>query len=302
MLSTALWGRMVAYKNAKENKMNILYCGDGNIADGVIMSTLSIAKTVHEPLDFYILTASAEYRNEMKKALPQKFAPFLENALKEYCDSVSVTLIDITDKFQKELPDVNMNTRFTPFCMLRLFADEVEELPPKILYLDNDVICRTDPCLFYHTKMDDIDMCGVLDYYGSWFFRQKWYKRDYLNSGVLLLNLEGIRADGLFKKARKMCAEKKMFMPDQSALNKLCKNKIIAKRKFNEQRKLRDDTVFQHFTTSFRFFPYFHSVSVKPWNEEGMHETLKLHEYDAIIEEYKQLKSKYSEIQGEPTK
>ncbi len=35
-----------------------------------------------------------------------------------------------------------MKTRFTPCCMLRLFADEILELPDKILYLDNDVICR----------------------------------------------------------------------------------------------------------------------------------------------------------------
>lgn len=278
--------------------MNILYSGDANIRDGVIISTLSLAKVVREPLHIYILTASLEHNGEYKAALEENFAPFLENYLNKYNDNLSVTVIDITDKFCNGLPIANIETRFTPFCMLRLFADEVEELPSKILYLDNDVICRKNPCLFYHTNIEASSLAGVLDYYGSWFFRQKIYKRDYLNSGVLLLNLELIRKNNLFKEARQMCISKKMFMPDQSALNKLCKNKIICDRRYNEQRKLHGDTVFQHFTTSFRFFPYFHSVTVKPWNITAMHETLKLYEYDELLNEYLEIKKTYKgEIQ-----
>ena len=44
--------------------MNILYSGDGNIADGLILSTLSLAKNVSEPLNIYILTASFEYKGK----------------------------------------------------------------------------------------------------------------------------------------------------------------------------------------------------------------------------------------------
>jgi len=80
-----------------------------------------------------------------------------------------------------------------------------------------------------------------------------------------------------------------MFLPDQSALNKLSVSKKRQPRRFNEQRKLRRDTVFQHFTTSFRFFPWFHTVTVKPWEIEKMHSKLKLHEYDTILYEYRRL-------------
>lgn len=275
--------------------MNVLYSGDANISDGVIISSLSLAQNVKEPLKIYIVTASLEWDGMIKPALQHDFASFLEDSLKKYNDSVSVELIDISDSFKKQLPSANINSRFTPFCMLRLYADELERLPKKILYLDNDVICRKDPSEFYNQSMNNAELSGVLDYYGSWFFRQRFYKRDYLNSGVLLLNLEEIRKNGLFKKAREMCTKEKMFMPDQSALNKLCKNKIICHRKYNEQRILRNDTVFQHFTTSFRFLPYFHSVSVKPWNIEGMHKELKLFEYDELLEEYLKIKKIYQE-------
>lgn len=112
---------------------------------------------------------------------------------------------------------------------------------------------------------------------------------DYVNSGVLLLNLAKIRETGLFKKCRKMCQEEEMFMPDQSAINRLAVSKKIMPRKYNEQRKLHEDTVFQHFTTSFRFFPWFHTLTIKPWQIDRVHEELNITEYDDIFEEYKNI-------------
>ena len=84
-----------------------------------------------------------------------------------------------------------------------------------------------------------------------------------------------------------------MFLPDQSAINKLCESKKIWPRKYNEQRKLHANTVFQHFTTSFRLFPWFHTVSVKPWNIDGMHKTLGLYQYDELLSRYIKYKESY---------
>lgn len=36
--------------------MNILYCGDHNIEDGLLLSILSLLKHVKEPLSIYVLT------------------------------------------------------------------------------------------------------------------------------------------------------------------------------------------------------------------------------------------------------
>ena len=278
--------------------MNILFCGDGNIADGVIISTLSLLKNTKDILHIYLLTATVNYGSTYYKALSGEFADSLEDLVKEYNGENTVNLFDISELFSKEPPLANMATRFTPCCMLRLYADIVEEIPDRVLYLDNDVICRLNPEDFYNTDMKDAELVGVLDYYGSWFFQRQFFERNYMNSGVLLLNLEKIRQTGLFKKCRERCQDIEMFMPDQSAINKLAQKKLIAPRKYNEQRKLHKDTVFQHFTTSFRFFPWLHTVSVKPWNIEGMHNTLKLTEYDGILEEYLKIKQKM-EAKGE---
>jgi hypothetical protein len=47
--------------------------------------------------------------------------------------------------------------------------------------------------------------------------------------------------------------------------------------------------VLQHFTTSFRLLPWVHIVTVKPWEIDRVHEELKLHEYDDLLDEYGRL-------------
>lgn len=278
-------------KQEKNSVMNILYCGDRNIADGVMLSVLSLLECIDIPFNIYILTMQLETEAKTFYSLPQVFADHLDKLVKKYNPNSSVTLIDATDLFAEQPPTANLETRFTPCCMLRLFADKIEQLPDRLLYLDNDVICRSDCSDFYFQDIEQYELVGVLDYYGRWFFRNNILRADYLNSGVLLLNMANIRQTGLFQKCRDRCRDKKMFMPDQSAINKLAVAKKIDKRKYNDQRKLHDDTVFQHFTTSFRFFPYIHTVSVKPWQIDKVHSILKLHEYDQLFDKYITVKS-----------
>ena len=79
-------------------------------------------------------------------------------------------------------------------------------------------------------------------------------------------------------------------MPDQSALNKLAvKQKVSAK--YNAQGKIKSDTVFKHFTTFFKFFPYIHSVTIKPWHKDKLHSELKIYEFDYILDEYERIKN-----------
>lgn len=276
--------------------MNILFCGDKHIQDGLFIAIHSLLKNVEEPLNIYILTLTFESGTRTYSPVSDSFALFLDKKVKAVSRESFVRKMDITELFTQMKPDMNMNTRFTPCCMLRLFADEIKELPDKLLYLDTDVICRRDCSELYHQDISGYEIAGVPDYYGKWFFKRNIFKFDYVNSGVLLLNLKMIRETGLFRKCREMCQSKKMFMPDQSAINKLAKRKLLLPGKYNEQRRLRDDTVIQHFTTSFRFFPLLHTLTVKPWQVEKVHSKLKLREYDDILEEYEKMKENQKRI------
>lgn len=261
--------------------MNILFCGDEGVCEGMFLSTLSICKNTDENLNIYILTATVGGRN----AIPQNIANRLQSVLFTKGKGHEVKLLDISEKFKGYLPTANMGTRFTPLCMLRLFADMVPEIPDRILYLDTDVLCRDEFKDFYYSDITDAEIVGVPDRYGKWFFGNI-FKHDYLNSGVLLMNMKNIRKSGLFEKCRKLCRDKKMFMPDQSALNKLAVKKK-ASAGYNEQGKIKSDTVFKHFTTFFKFFPYIRAVTIKPWHTDKLHSELKIFEFDDILDEYK---------------
>ncbi|MDF7683444.1 glycosyltransferase [Lactobacillus sp. ESL0679] len=273
--------------------MNILFCGDHNAEDGILIATLSLLKNAGaQELHLYILTM---YTQSYKK----KFHPFSKHAA-DYLSSLltkknprnTLKLIDCTGLFVKEPPLANMGTHFTPYAMLRLFADEIPQLPARILYLDADVIVRRGLTNFYQQDLTATELIGVLDYWGRFFFHNLHQHKafDYLNSGVLLLNMPEIRRTRLFARVRHLLQTKNVFMPDQSALNHFAQSKKIAPRRYNEQYKLKPDTVIQHFTTSFRFLPLFHTQTVKPWEVERVHQVLKLHEYDDILNRYLQLK------------
>lgn len=270
--------------------MNILYSGDSNMRDGLLISILSLLEHVEEPLHIYILTAAINNGEKQFAPLGQEDADFFNNLVKKENPENDVRRVDITDLFYSNLPVSNMDTIFTPYCMLRLYSDLVD-LPERILYMDTDIICRKDFSEFYRQGLENKELVGVLDYYGRWLFRQSYWHfgPDYINSGLLLLNMPRIKETSLFSKCRQLCREKKMFMPDQSALNKLSDFRGIAPRKFNEQRQLRGDTVFQHFTTSFRFWPTVHAVTVKPWDVSRVHSELGLHEYDDLLNRYETL-------------
>lgn len=265
--------------------INLLFCGDEYVADGVLLAALSVVAHTHRPLRIFLFTAAAGEEDKRRRPISQEFSERLQTAVRRDQPDSRVTLVDLTELFTANLPAANMDTRFTPLCMLRLYADLVPEIPDRLLYLDCDVLCRRDFSGFYRQDMTDVELIGVLDRYGSWFFRRGHWRRHYINSGVLLMNMAEIRRNGLFARCRALCRDTKMFMPDQSALNRLAR-KRLAPRRYNEQANPRPDTVFQHFSTRFRFFPYIRTVTVKPWDVQRVHMVLKLRDYDDLYVRY----------------
>ena len=263
--------------------MNLLYCGDSNIKDGLFLSIKSILKVEKEALNIYVL--SMDYLNYKK--IDSDFIDYLDTLVKEVNKNSFVKLIDMTNIYQEHECKANKDTLFTPYCMLRLYSDLVD-LPSKILYLDTDVLVYRSFKDFYNINNTNYELVGALDYYGSHVYKKNPFKKDYLNSGVLLFNLDLLKKEDILKKARKMCATKKMLLPDQSALNILCKHKLIVDRKYNEQKAMQSDTVLRHFTTTFKFFPRIKTQKVKPWQINRMHDVLNCHEFDWLLDEYKE--------------
>lgn len=281
--------------------MNILYCGDAGIARGVLISILSILKHNSEPISFYIMTIngsqtapSTDPRVRAVRPFSERSAKFLDDLVQKTNPKNSVTLIDATDIFLKNLPQKNMGSYFTPCSMLRLYLDQVPEFQTfdRILYLDYDVVCRGSLTEFYHTNLQGIEAAGVLDIYGRHFYHYHGlFHDDYMNSGVMLFNLKKCRETKMFQKTVALCAKRWMMLADQAALNKSITHRKLMPRKYNEQaERPRDDTILHHFSNNFKFWPYFRVQKVKPYDIARVHSVLKIHEYDDIFAEYEKLK------------
>ena len=122
---------------------------------------------------------------------------------------------------------------------------------------------------------------------------RSFLKQDYMNSGVLLFNLEECRRTGMFERAAEICANKRMLLPDQGALNRAITRRKLMPRRFNEQgERPLSDTVLHHFSNNFKFWPYFRVQKVKPYEVEKIHEILKIREYDDILEKYLKIRDR----------
>jgi lipopolysaccharide biosynthesis glycosyltransferase len=262
--------------------INIVYCGNAGIFKGICMSLLSAQEATKEPLSVAILTGDFT-------SLDKRFVPFsekqraaLEEALKKKNSESSIRVVDVTVPFNKELAgSPNCKSSYTPYTLLRLFLDELPDVPDKLLYLDADTIVMKDLSLLFSTNLGDNYCAWVKDRFGRYLINPH-----YCNAGVILLNIPLLKKDGIFEKCKAMLRKRKWAFPDQDVLNWSTQGrKVILPREFNEQKKLSSSTVIRHYCNQPRIFPYVHAMVCKPWDLDRVHKVYKTTVHDALHEE-----------------
>ena len=267
----------------------IMYCGNDKVFDGMLISLLSVTKHCKEPLDVYVLTMDLRELNEKYCPVEKAHIDFLEKQIKKVNAESRIHLCDLTEPFKKEMSDCpNLQTNYGPYTLARLFADYIEDIPSLILYMDTDTIAHDDISSVFQTDMAGYEYAAAIDYLGKFFLHY-----DYQNAGVLLLNMALIKQNGFFARVREYCRTHKMYFPDQTALNRVVTKKKFFSTRYNEQRMLHKNTVIQHFSKSIRLWPFYHTINIKPWEIERMHNIYKIHEYDDVLEEYVVLKKEF---------
>lgn len=265
---------------------NLMFCVNNKVMDGLIISLLSIAKHTNEVLNVYVVTMDLTDINENYAPISEEQIEVLDKIVKAKNPESKVELIDATKLYiDNFLNAVNKHTHYTPYIFLRLLSDKMEELPEKILYLDCDIVCYKDIKEIFDIDIENYEIGVATDYIGRRVISKK-----YINSGVLLLNLKKIKETGSFEKARNIVKKVPMLMPDQTALYRACKEKLLLKDKCNEQKERKDDTIIRHFSMQVRLFPYFKFVKIKPWNIDRVHNDYKIFDYEDILEEYLKIK------------
>lgn len=268
--------------------INLMFCGNRKMVDGLVIALLSISKHTKEDLTVYLMTMDLTNINKKFNPITEEDRKIIENMLQEKNKNNKVILMDVTKTYLDYMnKNANRYTHYTPYIFIRILSDKIEGLPDKILYLDTDIVCYKDIKEIYDTDMSNYEIAAALDYLG-----RKAINENYMNSGVLLMNLKMIKQTGCFDEARELCMTKKMVLPDQTAINKACTKKLLLDDKCNEQYMRNEDTIIRHFSMTFKPLPYPKLINIKPWQIDEIHKVYKIHDFDDIIDEYEKIKAK----------
>lgn len=272
--------------------INILFSGNSKVFDGMLTCALSIFK--RSPADsefcFYLLTMDVSHIKDTYTPISDKQVEFFESVAKSYNPNNKVVKLDITNLYAEEFAGCpNEDAYCSPYTLLRLFADRIDSLPDKILYLDVDIMFNRDINLLYNIDVEGYEYAAARDHYGKYLINP-----NYVNAGVLLFNLKYMRETGLLTKARQLIKQKKLVFADQSAIIRSTTKKKMLPQKFNDQKFLHKSTVVRHFSKRLFWLPYPHTANIKQWQVSLVHRVFRYYDFDDVLYEYIYLKEKFS--------
>ena len=271
--------------------INVLFCGNDKVFDGMLTCALSILKRTdsEEPFCFYVFTMDVSHINENYLPVTDTQIEYFEKIIKRYNDKNNAILVDVTDIYMSEFDKCpNESAYCSPYTLIRLFADMVDNIPDKLLYLDADIMFNRDIRLLYGTDISDYEYAAARDHYGKYLV-----KPNYINAGVLLFNMAKIKETGLLVKARELIKTKKLTFADQSAIIRSTTKKKMLPQRFNDQKFLHKHTVVRHFSKRLFWLPYPHTENIKQWQVDKIHSVFGYHQFDDILDEYIALKENF---------
>ncbi|GHE39768.1 glycosyltransferase family 8 protein [Sphingobacterium griseoflavum] len=162
----------------------------------------------------------------LTEALPNRMQELLYELVG---DCGRFTFMDLTGAISA---DIYVDPKYTIAASYRLLLPDLLPQYDKVLYIDCDMIFRNDLALLYRTiDLQDHYMAGVfeatLDVQQAHMQAIGCAPGTYINSGLLLMNLKQLRADGMVAKFLEAAKEEGLEFPDQDVINQLCKGRIM---------------------------------------------------------------------------
>ncbi len=271
--------------------VNVLFCGNDKVFDGMLTAALSILKRTdsNEPFCFYVFTMDVSHIKDNYLPVTNRQMDYFEKVIKRYNNDNRAVLIDVTDIYMREFSGCpNEGAYCSPYTLIRLFADMIDCIPDKILYLDADIMFNRDIHLLYDVDISNYEYAAARDHYGKYLVNP-----NYINAGVLLFNMAEIKNTGLLCKARTLIKTKKLTFADQSAIIRSTTKKKMLPQRFNDQKFLHKHTVVRHFSKRLFWLPYPHTENIKQWQVEKIHSVFGYRQFDDILNEYLELKKEF---------
>lgn len=272
--------------------INVLFCGNDRVFDGMLTCALSILKRseTREPFSFFVFTMDVSHIKESYLPVTDRQISFFEEVIKQYNPQNVAVKVDVTELYRKEFDgSPNESAYCSPYTLIRLFADSVDGLPDKLLYLDVDILFNRDVRLLYDIDVSDVEYAAARDHYGKYLISP-----NYVNAGVLLFNLKKMKETGILTKARALLRDKKLLFADQSALIRSTTKKKMLPQKFNDQKFLHKHTVVRHFSKRLFWLPYPHTDNIKQWQVSRVHKVFRYYQFDDVLYEYLYWREKFN--------
>lgn len=160
--------------------------------------------------------------------LPDQHIEFIKSLEKTY-DNLLIKVINMGDAFCESKIVLKHTSKPT---MYRLLLSELLPDCDRCIYVDGDVLICRDLSELFDLDIDSYYIGAVRDIEAAKYITRFDYKSsrpnpdNYINAGVLVMNLKKIREDNLVRTFLDLAKERLIFA-DQDIINIACKDKIL---------------------------------------------------------------------------
>ena len=210
----------------------VLLCSDDNYAAQLTVVLYSIInnRVSHKNYDIII------FEDNIKQYNIDSISNLANN-----CDNVAIRFVNPSNMFKKTKIRF-ADKRFTMAACFRLSAPYILTNYDKVLYMDVDIICKSDISELYDTNLQDKYAAAVLDLsvIGATHLKDRPFYKDYIentiglkekdhyfNSGVMLMNLKTLREKIKFEDIITCASMMKYLCVDQDPLNMLFEGHML---------------------------------------------------------------------------
>jgi len=206
-------------KNAVDRHLNIAMILDEGYVLPTVVAAYSLVKNkkAESIYDIYLVLRKV---SDESKALFKK--------LEDKKNGVTFHFVDVADDYiTKKFPDIrDKSSSANTTDLIKFFLPEILEDVDKVFYFDGDTIVRDDLTGLLDTELDDKTYAAATRDTGGVYTTDVSLegKREYINCGVMYLNLDLLRTDNMPEKL----LQDRLNDPDTTHMDQNVHNRVFA--------------------------------------------------------------------------
>ncbi|MBQ9746658.1 MAG: glycosyltransferase family 8 protein [Clostridia bacterium] len=216
---------MLNIDNTQKNEIPVFFSADDNYIPYLDVAVASLIENASKSYTYRIIILNTGISQGNIDKVKQNERP-----------GFSIEFFDISKALENVRVYFKNVYHFSIVTYYRLFISSIFPQYDKIVYLDSDIVVLGDISELYNTEMGDNILAAVPDQNIKTVDAFKRYIEiaisvnpdEYINAGVLLINLDAYRKNEIEKKLVRLITSFNFDLvdPDQAYLNYLCKKKI----------------------------------------------------------------------------